>query len=294
MRRPGKARSAGGARFVALSVFLILLGLAAPALGGGEIPPIPPQRHYILDKAGLLSNDAMSHIGDIQKRAAERHKTQIVVVTIERKSKYGGAGITIERFARKWFDEWGIGIRRAGKLYNRGILMLVSEGDRKARIELGAEWGHRWDGYCKRVMQDMMVPQFKKGDYSLGVVRGIDALEKMARRGPSATPPRQPVVERWLDEARRWTSRTSYFSGPVQLVMSLCGLALVVLSFFINDPKASRWSFWGGVALIVLALFTYIVVVVVGLLTKNETGGYSGGGGFGGGFSGGGGATGSW
>lgn len=285
--------------WLAAAVVLVSALTFVPAASAEvNIPPVPPEKHYILDKAGLISADAMEKIGGIQKTAALDHKTQIVVVTIENKAKYGGQYMSIEGFARQWFDEWGIGIRRDGKLYNRGILMLVSKGDRKARIELGADWGHRWDEYCQRVMDEMMVPQFKNGQYSLGIIRGVDALSSMAERGPFADPPKPSVVEQWLREAQKWTSCTSPFSGRVQILFVIAGIVLILLSFFIEDETSSRVVFWAGVACIVIGILTYVIAVALAAFGRSKSGGsvggFSGGGGYGGGFSGGGGATGSW
>lgn len=292
VRRTWFATSVVCCLFVAVSL------VPAEANAQVEIPPVPEGDHYILDKAGILSTDTMSKIGDIQERAAMSNETQIVVVTINSKTSYGAGALSIKDFAAKWFNEWGIGIRRGGKLYDRGILLLVSVGDRKARIELGREWGHRWDGYAQRVMSKMIVPQFKAGDYELGIIRGVDALGQMAQRGPSGSPPSRGTANRWLGNAKQWTRKTSVFSFETQLGLSAIGLILIVLSLFIKDEKRSRWCFWIGVGIVVLAVLTYVIVGIVALLTDsgdNESvGGFSGGGGFGGGMSGGGGATGSW
>lgn len=45
--------------------------------------------------------------------------------------------LSVEQYARQLFDHWGPGFKDR----NYGILLLVSVGDRKARIELGAGWG---------------------------------------------------------------------------------------------------------------------------------------------------------
>jgi len=288
-------------RAVRLAVAAALAAVAllpARALAEIDVPPVPEDEHYILDRADLIGPDAADEIGEMQRRAAEKYETQIVVVTIHSTAGYGGAGVSIEEFARQWFDSWGIGIRRGEKLYNRGILLLVSRGDRKARIELGAEWGHRWDAYCRRVMNDLIVPQFKEGDYQLGITRGVDALVSMAERGPSADPPEPSVVDEIIRDAERWNEKLSMFSGPVQIFMIILGVLLIVLSYFIGDEKSARWMFWGGIGLIVVAVVTWVAVVALSAFNDSESTGYSGsaggGGGFGGGFSGGGGATGSW
>ena len=63
----------------------------------------------------------------------------IIIVTIESMAKHGGAGMRIETFATLLFNQWQIGHAKLGDQdWNTGILLLVSKGDRKARIELGA------------------------------------------------------------------------------------------------------------------------------------------------------------
>jgi len=269
----------------------------SPTTSHAEIdpPPVPEDNSYVLDRANVVSMDAADHIGEIQRRADRQHDTQLVVVTIDNMAKYGGRRMDVEQFARQWFDQWGIGIRRDGKLYNRGILLLVSVGDRKARIELGAEWGHAWDGYARRVMDEQIVPAFEGEDYSLGIIRGVDALGKMAERGPDATPPNSGVVDRWMRDASRWTEKTSIFSPETQAVLVVLGVVLVILSFFVENQTGRRWLFWGGLGLIAAAVLSYVVMAIIAFFFNDESEGFSGGSGsFGGGFSGGGGATGSW
>jgi uncharacterized membrane protein YgcG len=59
----------------------------------------------------MLSPETESEIGRIQKEAFEVHRTPIVVVIIESMSGYGRSGVSIEQFAREWFDHWQIGAR---------------------------------------------------------------------------------------------------------------------------------------------------------------------------------------
>ncbi|NOY00404.1 MAG: TPM domain-containing protein, partial [Verrucomicrobia bacterium] len=109
--------------------------------------------------------------------------TPIMVVTIESMAKYGGEGLRIETFANLLFDQWQIGNQNLGEDYwNTGILLLVSKNDRKARIELGAGWGRSEDAICREIMDQYIIPQFKRGDFSAGIVAGVKALDKMGRK----------------------------------------------------------------------------------------------------------------
>jgi uncharacterized membrane protein YgcG len=57
----------------------------------------------------------------------------------------------------------------------------VSKNDRKARIELGTGWGREKDDLCRRIMDEYIVPKFKEGDFSGGIVLGVESLAKMAQ-----------------------------------------------------------------------------------------------------------------
>ena len=98
-----------------------------------------------------------------------------------------GKTLRIETFAHFLFDQWEIGaVEIAGfdpeTLY-RGILLLVSKGDRKARIQLGAGWGRQADGICKQIMDRVIVPKFKQGNFSEGIKNGFESLAGMLTQG---------------------------------------------------------------------------------------------------------------
>ena len=67
--------------------------------------------------------------------------------------------------------------------------MLVSVGDRKARIELGGDWGRKRDDFCQQVMSGRMVPSFKEGDYAGGIANAVASLSEMAAAGPEGAAP---------------------------------------------------------------------------------------------------------
>jgi len=124
------------------------------------------------------------------KRIDAQANSPLVVVTIDRMSTFTSDQSEFDVFARAWFNHWAIG----SEADNTGILLLVSEGDNRARIELGAAWGLRWDSYRERIMRGLMIPAFKKGDYAGGILAGAQALADMAVRGPHGVPPSLGIV----------------------------------------------------------------------------------------------------
>jgi uncharacterized protein len=97
---------------------------------------------------------------------------QAVVVTIRSLHGYGTDDQTIESFATNLFNIWGIGDR----VRNDGVLILVAVKDRKARIELGSGYGGSYNEQMQSVINQQMLPHFRKENYSLGVMEGTDSV----------------------------------------------------------------------------------------------------------------------
>lgn len=294
---------------IAIAVLAGFCFTGAEVRGALELPGIPADRGFIQDYAGVLSPDVGGRVENTLREAFRTYDTPIVVVTINRMADYGGAGFSIEDFAYEWFNHWEIGKRGAdGELINRGILLLVSTGDRSARIELGADWGRAWDDHCSRIMDRLLVPEFRDGDYTAGVVAGIEALAEMAETGPDGSPPRG------LGDLRERLQESPFETTPLPLwasgIMLLGGVGVIAMvfigkAFHILFPVSDAQLIGIGIGLIVGAFVLWVLLLVLASFLPNSDGyggwGSSGGGSFGsaggfggGGFSGGGGASGSW
>lgn len=288
------------------------------ARSGLQLPPLPADRKFIQDYAYLIDSDkALDAIEAAQHDAYVHHDTPIMVVTISSMASMGGSDYSIEKFAGAWFSHWTIG--------NRGILLLVSRDDRKARIELGADWGSRFDARTARIMDGDIVPKFKKGDYAGGLADGVKALAVMARTGPAG---RDSVVDRTAAMVRGLGGPNARTPLPLYAVLALLGIGTLMVfgCFFVEPPERYR-VLLNGVGMIVAALVFWVVLGVIAVLVlgwlvlrygntssrrdrgegeawgartfSDSGGGDSGGGGSsggdsGGGGSGGGGASGSW
>jgi uncharacterized protein len=274
----------------------VIFSFAAVAAKAAGIPEPPADSKFVQDYAGVIPSAVRDSIGAIQARAFNDHDTPIIVVTIRQMADYGYAGSSIEAFATDWFNKWQIGKRGSSGLINRGILLIVSLGDRKARIELGADWGRGWDDHCAGIMIEKIVPQFKNGKFADGILSGVTALGEMVSQGPAATPTASaaPGPLQRLDGPHPVT--TSPLPGRLILAITAVGAGLILLSFFV--PNARRPLLIAGISIIAMAWLFWIALFAVALFTKSRGrssgGGFSGGGFSTGGFSGGGGASGSW
>ena len=282
---------------ISLRLFLLtLLGWTiAVSVSYAQIPARPAKQEFFHDYAKAVGKTEEAKIRDLQKQIFVDNGVPIVVVTVTRMSAYEPSATNIKSFARAWFDTWEIGSQKK----NEGILILISVGDRKGRIELGNDWGRDFDEYCQRVMDNDMVPEFKKGDYGNGILAGVELLAKMAKAGPNSKPP-QPGISEQFQSATRFLNQDNPLSGNFGPLAPLClilgGIACFVAAVFL--PEHRKTLIITGIVLIALAVVFWLIFLLLLLFGKGRSSGsYSGGGsggGFGGGFSGGGGATGSW
>ncbi|MES1167049.1 MAG: TPM domain-containing protein [Pseudomonadota bacterium] len=281
--------------------FFLLAGFLQAA-----VPPRPAPGQFLHDLAGVVSTADAAKIRELQQNVFQQAQVPLVVVTVSSMGGYDPGAASIESLARLWFNSWGLGSQ--GK--NDGILVLISTGDRKGRIELGAAWGRRWDDYAQSVMSGEMIPHFKSGDYSGGLVAGVEALARMALAGAASTPPSPTVYEKFKATAvGQFVAQKNPIEeelGPKVLgVMVLLGSVCVAAGLLL--PQHRKPLLIAGLSLIGLAVFFWVVAVVAGLFfggshlrrrsswlgsDYGDSGGF--GGGFDGGSSGGGGASGSW
>ena len=73
---------------------------------------------------------------------------------------------SIETYTQDLFDYWKLGLKEK----NYGVILLVSLQDRKARIEFGQDWDHRYDKEAIKIMTDSVIPHFKEGQYAKGMI----------------------------------------------------------------------------------------------------------------------------
>ncbi|MBX3357564.1 MAG: TPM domain-containing protein [Phycisphaeraceae bacterium] len=180
-------------------------------------PQRPAAGDVIADEAGLLTSTDADRIREIAQGLLEKDGIAIAVATITSMADHGASGWHIERYAHNLFDEWGVG----SAANNRGVLLLVSKGDRKVRVEMGAAWNRDRDAAAAAVVSGVIVPAFKSGQFSRGIEQGVAGLA--ARLGSqhrlagssSAEPATGLPTGRAQTPAQAPTSTTSPSSGGV-------------------------------------------------------------------------------
>ncbi|MBC7874153.1 MAG: TPM domain-containing protein [Ferruginibacter sp.] len=100
---------------------------------------------------------------------------EIAVVTLQPGSYQIITPGDFDAFAFSLFKEWGIG----KKDKNNGIGILVSVDLRKIRIEVGKGLALKLtDEEAKNIIDTIIVPEFKKGNYFTGILSGLRVIFK--------------------------------------------------------------------------------------------------------------------
>ena len=170
---------------------VVVLLFAVPALAQSKIA-FPPLTGRVVDQAGLL--DPATEQALTEKLAALETATsdQLVVVTVSSLQDQ-----EIEDYGYQLGRAWGIG----QKENDNGALLIVAPNERKVRIEVG--YGLEpilTDAFSSQVIRDDILPSFREGDYSTGVVKGVDALIAQLSLDPAEAQARaQAVAEQQAD-----------------------------------------------------------------------------------------------
>jgi uncharacterized protein len=165
---------------------LLLLPLAAEAQSYPQ-----PISDTVSDFADLLDPTEEATLTKTLKEARDSTQVHIAVVTMGRIADYGSDGQSIETYAKKLFNAWGIG----DMTRDDGVLILVAKDDREMRIALGRGYDAVYDGYAQRVIDSDMLPAFKMNDYARGIAQGAQAtIDRIAKPFASHQTP-QPIAE---------------------------------------------------------------------------------------------------
>lgn len=142
--------------------FLCVLVFAASGIAafadGIQVPE--PTTNFANDFAGVLSQSTKDQINAESKKLEKEKGIQFVVVTVENLNNE-----SVEDYANALFSKWGIGSKETDK----GLLLLLSTGDRKDKIEVGnGLQGDLTDVEAKDLL-DTGKSYLKKNDFDAGI-----------------------------------------------------------------------------------------------------------------------------
>ena len=268
---------------------------------------------YVNDFAQILKSEDEEFLETTLGGVEEGSKVEIAIVTIP---ELGNE--TIETYAVKLFEEWGIGKKGS----DNGLLILVAPNEKKVRIEVG--YGleeYITDARSSQIISSDLTPAFKVGDYATGLFSATESITRYLSIGTSTA----VEIGSWKDSNTVTRFITTEFGRNL--------IGFLIISTWVVMARTRSWWLGGvlgaGIVAIISSMhildgvpFGFKVFAVIfagiigtiidytisrgggggssGMFLGGFGGGFGGGssgggfGGFGGGRSGGGGSSGSW
>lgn len=284
----------------------LLLGWALPALALVAVPQLTGR---VVDQTGTLSSGDIAALTQTLADLERRKGSQIAVLIVPTTDSEA-----IEQFSLRVAEAWKIGRKKV----DDGALLVVAKNDRRLRIEVGYGLeGVLTDVTTKRIIDEVITPKFKGGDFAGGISDGVSRMIGLVNgeKLPEPEPPHweSPALGNYIDP----------FNPFVLAFVFIVSSALrAALGRLVGSAATGgfvgflAWLFVGSIgAALVIGAGAFLIAALIDIVPsgggRGTRGGWSGGssssgnwssssssdsGSFsgGGGSFGGGGASGSW
>ncbi|WP_313597815.1 TPM domain-containing protein [Pseudomonas sp.] len=164
-------------RLLRIGLALWLLACAGAAQAALTLPALTGR---VVDNAQMIDPAVRAQLTQQLQALEQTRGAQIVVVTVPDLQ-----GVPIEDFGYQLGRQWGIG--QKGK--DNGALLIVARDERKLRIEVGYGLeGVLTDAQSWVIINQVIAPKFKAGNYSQGISDGVAAMVQVVGGEPLAVP----------------------------------------------------------------------------------------------------------
>lgn len=182
------------------ALLVLLWALVASVCGAQTLQPIPALTAHVIDQTGTLDAIELKGLEDRLMAFEQAKGTQIAILMVATSQPED-----IASFANRVGNAWKIGRKGVGD----GVLLVVAKNDRKVRIEVAKTLeGAIPDLAAKRIIDEAITPNFRKGDFAGGLRAAVDQIT--ARVSGEALPAPKAAGERrggsgsgfdWMDLA---------------------------------------------------------------------------------------------
>src|ERR1700677_1380535 len=159
------------------SILALLLCWAFAAFADVAVPPLTGR---VVDQTGTLSSDTVASLTQTLKDFETRKGSQIAVLIGPTT-----APETIEQYSIRVAEAWKIGRKKV----DDGAILLIAKNDHKLRIEVGYGLeGALTDVTAQRIIDEVITPKFKSGDFAGGISDGVDRIIRVVDGEPLPAP----------------------------------------------------------------------------------------------------------
>lgn len=121
---------------------------------------------FVNDFEGVFTKDQVDELTKIIQNHEKKTSNEIFIVTIESYKPYK----TLFKYSLDLGNLWGIG----KKDKNNGVMIVFGKQIREIRIQVGYGLEKKLqDDEAKKIIDDTIIPEFKKNDYYSGIKKGL-------------------------------------------------------------------------------------------------------------------------
>jgi len=265
-------------RWQLLPALGVLLALWVAAVRADSLQSVTALQARVTDLAGSLDADQRASLESRLAQLERETGSQVAVLLVKTTAPEDIAAYSI-----RVVEAWRLGREK----FDDGVLFLVAVEDRRMRIEVGYGLeGALPDARARRIIDEIVAPHFRRGDFAGGIDAGVDAIAAAIRGEQLPAPQKRSALSPDLVELLPTVLILAVALGVLlrRMLGTLPGsMATGALTGFIA---------WLIAGLIGVALLAAIFAFFVSLAGGAGPGSWSSRGGFGGGFGGGGGGGG--
>jgi uncharacterized protein len=163
------AQAVAGALLLVCLAFAAVADVAVPALTG-----------RVVDLTGTLSAARIAELDSKLQEFEARKGSQVAVLMLPTT-----APETIEQYSLRVAEQWKIGRKKI----DDGAILVIAKNDRALRIEVGYGLeGALTDVTAKRIIDEVITPKFRSGDFDGGVADGVDRMLRVIDGEPLPAP----------------------------------------------------------------------------------------------------------
>jgi uncharacterized protein len=262
-------------------ILALLLGWASAAFADVAVPPLSGR---VVDQTRTLSSGDISALTQTLRDFETRKGSQVAVLIVPTT-----APETIEQFSIRVAEAWKVGRKKV----DDGAILIVAKDDRKLRIEVGYGLeGALNDVTAKRIIDEVITPKFRSGDFAGGISAGVDRIIRVIDGETLPAPaPRQKPSSVSLEN---FDPLNPFLIIPVLLFGGLMRSALGRLIGSVATGGLVTVLAWYFVGSLLAAVLAGAIASIFVMFSDSITSPVSGGRGRGGGWVAGGGGGGSW
>jgi len=163
------------------AALLALLLLCWGGVASADVA-VPALSGRVVDQTMTLTQQQREGLDQTLREFEARKGSQVAVLIVPTT-----APEAIEQFSIRVAEQWKIGRKKV----DDGAILVVAKDDRTLRIEVGYGLeGALTDLTSKRIIDEVIVPKFKAGDFAGGIIDGVDRILKVIDGEPLPAPAR--------------------------------------------------------------------------------------------------------